>query len=62
MRMRRLTVEHPFVFKSWTGPCHFLTRRLGGVGAEMARNVLAYITKRMIALVGIEGLMAAILG
>lgn len=63
MSVRRSTVEHPFgTIKSWTGPCHFLTRRLGGVGTEMALNVLAYNIKRMISLVGTKGLMAAIPG
>ena len=41
MSVRRSTVEHPFgTIKSWTGPCHFLTRRLrgraNGNGAERA--------------------------
>ncbi len=63
MSVRRSTVEHPFgTIKAWAGPCHFLTRRLGGVRTEMALNVLAYNIKRMIALVGIKGLMAAIPG
>ena len=63
MSVRRSTVEHPFgTIKSWTGPCHYLTRRLPGVRTEMALNVLAYNIKRMIALVGIKGLMAAIQG
>jgi hypothetical protein len=58
----RSTVEHPFgTIKSQT-ECHFLTLRLGGVGTEMALKVLAYNTKRMVALVGIKGLMAAIPG
>ena len=61
MLVRRSTVEHPFgTIKSWTGPCHFLTRRLSGVRTEMALNVLAYNIKRMIALVGIKGLIAAV--
>jgi transposase len=61
MLVRRSTVEHPFgTIKAWTGPCHFLTRRLSGVRTEMALNVLAYNIKRMIALVGIRGLMAAV--
>jgi transposase len=63
MSVRRSTVEHPFgTIKSWTGSCHFLTRRLRGVRTEMALNVLAYNIKRMMALVGIKGLMAAIPG
>lgn len=61
MMIRRSTVEHPFgTIKAWTGPRHFLTRRLRGVRTEMALNVLAYNIKRMIALVGLKGLMAAI--
>ena len=61
MLVRRSTVEHPFgTIKCWTGPCHFLTRRLSGVRTEMALNVLAYNIKRMIALVGIKGLIAAV--
>lgn len=56
-------VEPPFgTIKSWTGPCHVLTRRLGGVGTDMALNVLDYTIKRRVALVGIKGLMAAIPG
>jgi hypothetical protein len=63
MSVRRSTVEHPFgTIKAWTGACHFLTRRLQGVCTEMALNVLAYNIKRMFALVGIRGLMAAIPG
>lgn len=63
MSVRRSTVEHPFgTIKSWTGPCHFLTRRLSGVGTEMALNVLAYNIKRIITLLGVKGLMAAIPG
>jgi len=61
MRVRRSTVEHPFgTIKAWTGPCHFLTKRFQGVGTEMALNVLAYNIKRMISLLGMPGLMAAI--
>lgn len=61
MRVRRSTVEHPFgTIKAWTGSCHFLTKRFQGVGTEMALNVLAYNIKRMISLVGMPGLMAAI--
>lgn len=61
MVTRRSTVEHPFgTIKTWMGHTHFLTRRLGNVGTEMALNVLAYNIKRMISLVGIKGMMAAI--
>jgi hypothetical protein len=63
MSVRRSTVDHPFgTIKSWTGSCHFLTRRLRGVRTEMALNVLAYNIKRLIALVGLKGLTEAIPG
>ncbi|MDR9395144.1 MAG: IS1182 family transposase [Roseovarius sp.] len=61
MTLRRSTVEHPFgTIKAWMGTTHFLMRRLKNVRAEMALNVLAYNIKRMVALVGIKRLMAAI--
>ena len=61
MTLRRCTAEHPFgTIKAWMGATHFLTRRLPNVRTEMALNVLAYNIKRMVALVGIKGLMAAI--
>jgi hypothetical protein len=41
------------------GTTHFLTRRLRNVKTEIALNVLAYNIKRMVALIGIQGLMAA---
>ena len=60
MTVRRSTVEHPFgTIKSWMGATHFLTRGLQHVKTEMALNVLAYNIKRMIALIGIPSLMAA---
>ena len=63
MMIRRSTVEHPFgTIKAWMGHTHFLTRRLMNVRTEMALNVLAYNMKRMISLIGIRGLMAAIPG
>lgn len=61
MTLRRSTLEHPFgTIKAWMGATHFLTRRLKNVRTEMALNVLAYNIKRMITLVGVRGLMAAI--
>ena len=61
MTLRRSTVEHPFgTIKAWMGSTHFLMRRLKNVRTEMALNVLAYNIKRMVALVGIKRLMAAI--
>ena len=61
MTLRRSTVEHPFgTIKAWMGATHFLTRRLSGVRTEMALNVLAYNIKRMVALIGIRRMIAAI--
>ncbi len=61
MTLRRCTVEHPFgTIKAWMGTTHFLMRRLKNVCTEMALNVLAYNIKRMVALVGVKGLMAAL--
>ncbi len=44
------------------GATHFLMRRLKNVKTEMALNVLAYNIKRMVALLGTRGLMAAMAG
>ena len=61
MTIRRGTVEHPFgTIKAWMGTSHFLTRRLRNVKTEIALNVLAYNLKRMVALIGVQGLMSAL--
>ncbi len=61
MRQRRETVEHPFgTIESWMGATHFLMRRLGNVRTEMALNVLAYNLRRVMNIIGIRPLMAAI--
>jgi len=61
MRQRRETVEHPFgTIKSWMGYTHFLTRTLKQVSTEMALHVLAYNLKRVMNIMGIGPLMAAI--
>jgi|TARA_B100001971_G_C18211006_1_gene550672 transposase len=61
MRQRRETVEHPFgTIKSWMGATHFLMRRLKNVRTEMALNVLAYNLRRVMNIIGIRPLMAAI--
>ena len=60
MRVRKRTVEHPFgTLKQWMGSTHFLTRRLVGVSAEMSLNVLAYNMKRVMKIIGTEGLLKA---
>jgi hypothetical protein len=60
MRIRRATVEHPFgTLKAWMGATHFKTKRLENVRTEMSLHVLAYNLKRMIAILGVQPLMAA---
>ena len=59
--VRRCTAEHPFgTLKSWMGATHFLTRTKERVSAEMSLHVLAYNMKRMIKIMGIRPLLAAI--
>jgi len=61
MRVRRQTVEHPFgTIKLWMGATHFLTRTLDRVSTEMSLHVLAYNLKRVMQILGIRGLIAAI--
>jgi transposase len=60
MRTRRNTVEHPFgTIKSWMGATHFQMRTLKRVGTEMALHVLAYNLKRVMNILGIGPLIAA---
>jgi len=59
MRQRRETV--PFgTMKARMGATHFLTKTLPKVAAEMALSVLAYNLTRVMNIVGIKPLMAAI--
>ena len=61
MRQRRETVEHPFgTMKARMGATHFLTKTLPKVAAEMALSVLAYNLTRVINIVGVKPLSAAI--
>jgi hypothetical protein len=60
MRIRRATVEHAFgTLKAWMGATHFKTRTLDKVQTEMSLHVLAYNLKRVIAILGVQPLMAA---
>lgn len=62
-RVRRQTVEHPFgTLKAWMGATHFLTRTLPHVKTEMSLHVLAYNLKRMMNIMGHQGLKSALLG
>ncbi|MEW5696981.1 MULTISPECIES: hypothetical protein [Pseudomonas] len=54
------------MFVEWVSKCawnpqatHFLTRKLNGVSAEMSLNVLAYNLKRVMKIIGTEGLLKA---
>ncbi len=61
MRIRRQTVEHPFgTLKAWMGATHFLTRTLKRAATEISLHILAYNLKRVIAILGVGPLMAAI--
>ena len=61
MRQRRETVEHPFgTMKARMGATHFLTKTLPKVATEMALSVLAYNLTRVMNIIGVKPLMAAI--
>jgi transposase len=61
MRVRRETVEHPFgTLKMRMGAPHFLMKRLPKVATEMALHVLAYNLTRVMNIIGVKPLMAAI--
>ena len=60
MRQRRETVEHPFgTLKMRMGATHFLMKRLPKVATEMALHVLAYNLTRVMNILGVQPLMAA---
>jgi transposase len=60
MYIRLNTVEHPFgTIKSWMGATHFQMRTLKKVATEMALHVLAYNLKRVMNILGIGPLIAA---
>ena len=61
MRQRRETVEHPFgTIKARMGATHFLMKTLAKVAGEMALSVLAYNLTRVMNIVGVKPLIAAI--
>jgi transposase len=60
MTLRRRTVEHVFgTLKQWMGATHFLMKTLPHVATEMSLHVLAYNLKRVMKVLGIRELMAA---
>jgi transposase len=61
MRLRRETVEHPFgTIKARMGATHFLMKTLPRVASEMALHVLAYNLTRVMNIIGIRPLIAAL--
>ena len=63
MRQRRETVEHPFgTIKARMGATHFLTRTLPKVATEMALAVLAYNLTRVLNIMGVKPMIAAMQG
>ena len=60
MRQRRETVEHPFgTLKARMGATHFLMKTRPKVATEMALHVLAYNMTRVMSIMGVRPLMAA---
>ena len=60
MKLRRRIVEHPFgTLKAWMGHTHFLMKRLGNVKTEIGLHILAYNLKRVMQILGIRPLIAA---
>jgi transposase len=61
MRQRRETVEHPFAtIKARMGATHFLMKRLPRVATEMALHVLADNLTRVLNIIGIKPMLAAV--
>ena len=58
--LRSKTVEHPFgTIKAWMGATHFKMKTLKHVATEMALHVLAYNMTRVIAILGVSGMIKA---
>lgn len=61
--IRKQTLEQPFgTIKMWMGATHFLTTRFKSATTEMNLHVLTYNLKRMISIMGTQGLISAIEG
>ena len=58
--LRSKTVEHPFgTIKAWMGATHFKMKTMKHVATEMALHVLAYNMTRVMAILGVPGLVKA---
>lgn len=61
VKQRKALVEHPFgTIKHWMNQGYFLMRGLEKVSAEMSLSVLAYNLKRVINILGVKELIAAV--
>jgi transposase len=61
MRKRKELVEHPFgTLKFWWDHSHFLMRGLQKVKAEFSLSTLAYNIRRVLNILGVQRLMAAL--
>ena len=60
LAVRSMTVEHPYgTIKSWMGATHFKMRTLKKVATEMVLHVLAYNMTRVMNIMGIPAMIAA---
>jgi len=60
LAVRSMTVEHPYgTIKSWIGAMHFKMRTLKKVATGMALHVLAYNMTRIMNIMGIPAMIAA---
>ncbi len=48
------------MLKAWMGATHFLTKGLKSVSTEMSLHVLAYSIKRVMNILGAQGLIQAV--
>ena len=61
MRLRKALCEHPFgTLKRWFGYTYFLVKGLAKVRCEWSLMTLAYNLKRVLNLVSLEKLLAAV--
>jgi Transposase DDE domain len=61
VKLRKSIVEHPFgTIKRWMDHGYFLTRGLAKVRGEMSLTVLVYNVKRVINIIGVQELIAAV--
>jgi transposase len=61
LKLRQQLVEHPFgTIKFWNDQRHFLMRGLEKVKAEFSLSTLAYNIKRVMNVIGVKGLLAAL--